>query len=334
MKLTISDLAKMTGLAKSTISGVLNNKDGFSEKTRQKVLKAAEQYGYVPNEIARGLSTKYTKTIGLVIKDITNPFYSRLTKGVQEVAGEYGYTVFLCSSIEDHRTEKEQIQAMLSRRVDGLIVAPLLEEVTFDHLFDLKAKSVPFVLLGSVPGLNNSYVEFDDYDGGRQVTEHLLERGHRSIGFAAGLPTSRASRERLRACRDVLSARGLALRTEFTFEGAQELADGVEIGRKLIAMKERPSAFICFDDVVALGVVKAFQSEGLGIPEDMSLIGFDDIDLMIFPLTTVSIPTYEAGKALARTLFGRIFGGPDTPPQRIVFDEKLVVRQSVRTVTN
>jgi DNA-binding LacI/PurR family transcriptional regulator len=331
LNITISDLAKVTGLAKSTVSGVLNNKSGFSERTRQKVLKAAEQYGYVPNEIARGLSIKSTKTIGLVIKDITNPFYSKITKGVQEVANENGYTVFLCSSFEDHQKEIDQIQAMIGRRVDGLIIAPLLEEVTFDHLFDLKRHGVPFVLLGSVPELECDFVEFDDYSGSRQVVDYLISCGHRSIGFVTGLRTSKASNQRFQGYKDTLSANGLQLNPHYIFEEAQHLSDGFEIGRKLVVMKDRPSAMICFDDVIAMGVIKAFESAFLKIPDDLSLVGFDDIDLMIFPLTTVSIPAYEAGKELVRTLLERISGDEVKEYRHIVFEEKLVIRSSVKS---
>ncbi|GAB2717593.1 LacI family DNA-binding transcriptional regulator [Paenibacillus thermoaerophilus] len=330
MNVTIADLAKMTGLAKSTISGVLNNKSGFSEKTRQKVLKAAEQYGYVPNEIARGLTSKFTKTIGLVIKDITNPFYNQITKGVQEIANAFGYTVFLCSSGEDHEAEINQIEAMVGRRVDGLIIAPLLEEVTFDHIYELKRKSLPFALLGKIPGLDCDWVEFDDYSGGRQAAEHLIENGHTQIGFITGLRTSRASKMRYSAFKDTLVANGLTLNPDYVFHEAQSFMDGVEIGQRVLQMDRRPTALICFDDVIAMGVIKALEQSGLKVPDDLSVIGFDDIDMMLFPLTTVSIPTYEAGKTLARILFERIFDGETREFKQKVFDVKLVTRNSVK----
>lgn len=332
MATTIADLAKMTGLAKSTISGVLNNKSGFSEKTRRKVLKAAEQYGYVPNEIARGLTSRVTKTIGLVIKDITNPFYNRLTKGIQDVANEFNYTVFLCSSGENQAAEIEQIQAMIGKRVDGLIISPLLEEVTFDHIYELKKRSTPFVLLGRIPGLACDYVEFDDYKGGQLVTDHLIQKRHTQIGFIAGLRTSRASRQRFTAFKDTLLANGLTLKEQYVFSDAKDLSDGVAIGNSLVAMNDRPSAIVCFDDAIALGVIKAFNNAGLKIPDDLSITGFDDIDLVIFPLTTVSLPAYEAGRTLARTLFDRIFGDQTSAYKQIVFDEQLIVRSSVKNI--
>jgi len=333
MNVTIADLARMTGLAKSTISGVLNNKAGFSEKTRAKVLSAAEKHGYVPNEIARGLTSKYTKTIGLVIKDITNPFYNRITKGVQEVASEHGYTVFLCSSGDNHMIEVSQINAMVGRRVDGLIIAPLLEGVTFDHIYDLKRKELPFALLGNIPGLECDYVEFDDYNGSVQVTNHLIENGHTRIGFVTGLRTSRASKLRYQGFKDALFAKGLSLEKQHVFGEAKSLADGEAVGQKLIDMKDRPTALICFDDVIAMGVLKAFEKAGLKVPDDLSLIGFDDIELMIFPLTSVSIPTHEAGKLLAKSLFERIFEERVSDYKQIMLEEKLVVRSSVKKVT-
>jgi len=332
MSITIADLAKMTGLAKSTISGVLNNKSGFSEKTRQKVLKAAEQYGYVPNEIARGLTSRSTKTIGLVIKDITNPFYNRITKGVQEIAGERGYTVLLCSSNETHEAEVAQIHAMLARRVDGLIIAPLLEEVTFDHIYELKRKSLPFALLGKIPGLECDSVEFDDYNGGRQVMEHLLQNGHKHIGFVTGLSTSRASKLRFQAFKDTLIDAGYPVSPDHMFHEAKDMSDGMAIGKRLLEMKDRPTALVCFDDVIAIGVIKAFESAGLKVPDDLSLTGFDDIELMTFPLTSVSIPTYEAGKTLAAMVFERILGEGDSEFKHMTLDERLIVRSSVKRI--
>ncbi|MFD0680643.1 MULTISPECIES: LacI family DNA-binding transcriptional regulator [unclassified Paenibacillus] len=330
MNITISDLSKMTGLAKSTISGVLNNKEGFSEKTRQKVLQTAAQYGYVPNEIARGLTSRFTKTIGLLIKDITNPFYNHITKGVQEVAAEHGYTVFLCSSGEDHKMEVEQIQAMVGKRVDGLIIAPLLEEVSFDHIYALKRKKLPFVLLGNIPGLDCDTVEFDDYSGGKQVTEHLLQKGHTRIGFVNGLNTSKAGKLRFAAFQDTLFAHSITTDPKYIFKEAKSLSDGYAIGNQLIAMEDRPTALVCFDDVIAMGVIKAFDNAGLKVPDNLSVTGFDDIELAIFPLTTVSIPTLEAGKALAQTLIDRIMQERVSKSKHIVFEQKLVPRASVK----
>jgi DNA-binding LacI/PurR family transcriptional regulator len=330
MNITIADLARLTGLAKSTVSGVLNNKAGFSEKTRQKVWKAAEQYGYVRNEIARGLSSKTTGSIGLIIKDITNPFYNHITKGVQEVAGEHGYTVFLCSSGESHQAEIEHIQAMVRKRVDGLIIAPLLEEVKFDHIFALKNMPLPFVLLGKIPGLACDTFEFDDYGGGRQVTEHLLSNGHTRIGFVRGPRTSKAAKMRFTAYLDTMKEHGIEVEERFLFHEANGLADGMAIGGLIADMKERPTAVICFDDVIAIGLIKTFLASGLKVPDDLSVVGFDDIELKTFPLTSVSIPTYDAGKAMAWTLFDRIFERRVTDFQHIMFEQKLVIRSSVK----
>jgi DNA-binding LacI/PurR family transcriptional regulator len=330
MNVTLADIAKATGLAKSTISGALNNKSGFSEKTRQRVLKAAEELGYIPNEIARGLSSKSTGSIGLIIKDITNPFYNHITKGVQEIASEHGYTVFLCSSGEEHHAEIQHIQAMVRKRVDGLIIAPLLEEVTFDHFFELKEKDMPFVLLGKVPGLSCDTYEFDDYDGGRQVTEHLLSMGHTQICFIRGPKTSKAAKMRYSAFIDTLKEHGIEEDERYVFQNANGLVDGMSIGKQIAELSDRPTAVICFDDVIAIGVVKALMEAGLNVPEDLSIIGFDDIELNTFPLTTVSIPTYEAGKALAWTLFDRILKRRVSGFQHITFEQKLIVRSSVR----
>jgi len=329
---TIADLAKLTGLAKSTISGVLNNKEGFSEETRQKVLKAAEQLGYVPNELARGLTSKSTGSIGLIIKDITNPFYNHITKGVQEVAEEHGYTVFLCSSGESHQAEIKHMEAMTRKRVDGLIIAPLLEEVTFDHFHALKKKGIPFVLLGRISGLSCDTFEFDDYGGGRQATEHLLACGHTRIGFVQGPRTSRAAKLRFAAFLDTMKEHGLAPDPRHVFGHTSTLGEAMEIGRRLAEMEDRPSAVICFDDLIAIGVIKALQDAGLRVPDDLSVVGFDDIEFNTFPLTTVSIPTYDAGKAMAWTLFDRILERRESGYKHIQFEERLVVRASVKVL--
>lgn len=334
MNVTIADIAKATGLAKSTISGALNNKSGFSEKTRRRVLAAAEELGYVPNEIARGLSSKSTGSIGLIIKDITNPFYNHITKGVQEIAGEHGYTVFLCSSGEEHQAEIKHIQAMVRKRVDGLIIAPLLEEVTFDHFFELKDQNVPFVLLGKIQGLSCDTYDFDDYDGGRQVTEHLISMGHTRICFVRGPKTSKAAKLRYSAFINTMSSHGIEVDDRYVFQNANGIADGMAVGKQIAAMPDRPTAVICFDDVIAIGVIKAVMEAGMQVPEDLSIIGFDDIEVNTFPLTTVSIPTYEAGKALAWTLFDRILQRRTSGFQHITFEQKLIERASVRQLHN
>jgi DNA-binding LacI/PurR family transcriptional regulator len=160
----------------------------------------------------------------------------------------------------------------------------------------------------------------------------LLGNGHQNIGFVTGLNTSKASKQRFQAYKDVLLANRVPINPAHIFEEAKDLSDGIEIGRRLIAMENRPSALICFDDVIAMGVIKALDNEGLKVPNDLSVVGFDDIELMIFPLTTVSIPTYEAGKALAQTLFERIFNERVKELKQIVFEEKLVIRSSVKSI--
>jgi len=221
------------------------------------VLKAAEQFGYVPNELSRGLTSK----------------------GVQEVAEEHGYTVFLCSSGESRKAEIKHLEAMTRKRVDGLIIASLLEEVTFDYFYDLKKKGIPFVPLGRIPGLSCDTFEFDDYGGGRQEIEHLLRYGHIRIGFVQGPRTSRAAKLRFEAFLDTMKAHGLAPDPRHVFGHASSLADGMEIGRPLAEMED------------SIGVIKAFQGAGHRVPDDLSVVGFDDIELNVFPLTTVSIPT-------------------------------------------
>lgn len=329
MRVTISDLSKATGLSKSTISGVLNNKSGFSRKTREKVFQAAKELGYVPNEIAIGLSSKSTRTIGLIIKDITNPYYNQLTKGVQEVASEHGFTVFLCSSGEDQKAEVEHIRVMERKRVDGIIIAPLLEEVSFVHFFKLKQRGVPFVLLGEIEGLECDYVKFDDYDGGLQVMDHLLDYGHRRIAYIKGPRTSRSSKERFQAYCDKLKESGITPDPKIVFDNPADEESVLSIARTLTAMHDKPTAVVCFDDMIAVQFIKAFQKLGVRVPDDISLVGFDDIEWVAFPLTSVSIPTYEAGKMLAEALFSRIM---DTGAEYLqhTFKEKLMIRSSVK----
>jgi DNA-binding LacI/PurR family transcriptional regulator len=189
---------------------------------------------------------------------------------------------------------------------------------------------MPFVLLGKIPGLSCDTYEFDDYDGGRQVTEHLLSMGHTRICFVRGPKTSKAAKMRYSAFIDTLKGHGIEEDERYVFQNANGLVDGMSIGKQIAEMSDRPTAVICFDDVIAIGVVKALMEAGLNVPEDLSIIGFDDIELNTFPLTTVSIPTYEAGKALAWTLFDRILQRRVSGFQHITFEQKLVIRSSVR----
>ncbi|WP_003542274.1 LacI family DNA-binding transcriptional regulator [Desulfotomaculum nigrificans] len=331
MTVTIKDIAKKAGVSYATVSRALNNRPEVNEKTRREIQKLAEEMGYKPNALARGLVTKETKTLGLIIPDITNPFFPEVARGVEEAAAQAGYNVFLCNTNWLAAKEETYLEVLEEKRVDGLILASVAKDC--DVVKRVIKRGTPLVLVNRVlKDVDAHYVVIDNNKGSFQVVEHLLGLGHRIIGFIGGLAHVEATRERLQGYRLALASAGIPVDEDLIRLGTFKKESGYENTISLMKdCKKKPTAIFAANDVLALGVIQAVQDCGLQVPEDVAVIGFDDIPFAAYAevsLTTVAQPKYTMGEMAAKILIEEIKEGPSKEKKHVVLQPKLVIRKS------
>ena len=302
-RVTRNDVAARAGVPPSTVSYVINNGPRpVSPSARERVLKAISELGYHPSDVARSLRTRRTLTIGLVIPDAANPYYGELARAVEEVSFKNGYTVILGHSSHLLERELRYAQVLRSKQVDGAIFHPSTSDL--EPIHSLGQAGIQVVVLERlVPGY--PCIVADDERGGYLATRHLLDLGHRRIGciVRAGDPTT--SSARVDGYRTALAEKGLKLDERFIVASEFEYAAGEKAARQLLRLHGRPTAVVAHNDIMAIGAMKAFGDSGLRIPEDVSIVGFDDIALASYahpPLTTVSNPKDQMGRAAAELL--------------------------------
>jgi LacI family transcriptional regulator len=326
---TIKDIATRARVTPSTVSEVLNGKGRVSAPTRARVLAVAQAMGYRPNELARALRVRQTRTIGLVIPSVTNPFYPALARGAEDAAFAAGHDLLLCNSDRDPDKEQAYIASLLDKWVDAIIFAAPI--VGPDDLLKARSRRAAVVVMNaSVPDPEVDEIWVDYRDAARSAVEFLVDLGHERIGFIGGPTAIRRFADRLEGYRDVLAARGL-FRDRLVRIGGYDHDTGYVLGRALCELNPRPTALFCANDVIALGALAAAIDLGLQVPRDLSIVGFDDIPLasVIRPqLTTVRQPSYEAGKLAAELALARVSGGPHRPKQRRYLATELIVRTS------
>ena len=322
---TILDVARRAGVSAMTVSRALNKPDVVSPATREQVLRAVEELGYIPNGVARSLTQGRTHLIALVVSDIENPFFTTVSRGVEDVAKRYGYTLLFGNTDEKPEKERDYLEALVSRQVDGV----LLSATGADRVRLLQARRIPLVLVDRViPGINADSVILDARDGGRQVAAHLLEQGYRDITFIGGMPGNSTIEARLAGCRETMLAAGVTLSVR---PGQLDQASGEKLMAKLC--EERvPDAIVAANNLVAVGAVVEMRRRGLRVPEDVGLACFGDIELasLLDPfLTVVEEPAHDLGQQAMQLLHDRIEGS-DAPAHHRVLPVQLVVRRSTQ----
>lgn len=324
---TIKDVAKLAGVGIATASRALNNKGDVSPSTRRKVLEAAQKLGYVPNSLARSLVYGKTKKIGVIITTILNPFYATVVSGIESVLASKGYTLVLYNSNEDPYKEKEAILTLRQQRVDGIIFAPI--EYESQNVKYLVENNIPFVLVArKTQEENTNFVVADDFKVGKIATEHLLEKGHRRILFLNSWKSSSA-RLRLEGYREALKEAGFLLNPKLIYS----LTPDTEIRpllEDILSTKNRPTAIFCFCDSIALEVMKILKAMNLKIPDDVAVVGCDNLDyteLLNPPLTTIEISKFEMGVTAAKILLEMLEAENKGPIQQIL-EPKLIIRAS------
>ena len=337
MAMTISDIARLAGVSRATVSGVLNDSPFVGKKTKTRVLEIIEKHNYRPNEVARALTLKQTGILGLIVKDISNPLYSKIAFGVEETCSERGYNVIIAGSQHNWEIEVAKVNSLKRRRVDGLIIFPIQIGVDLGHIWELKRENYPFALLAEVPGLDADLVRADDEDGAFKATEHLLQRGRKCLVHISGHNSTLAAERRIKGFQRALMRHNIVPKEEMTIEGGWRLEDGYKAGKKIIAQKGRcPDGVFCFNDLLAIGFIRAVVESGMRVPEDVAVVGFDDSGVsgyLATSLTTIAQPAKEIGRRAAELLLNRLANKnkkdlEPIPPQRILLPTRLVVRES------
>ncbi|MBG6184852.1 LacI family transcriptional regulator [Arthrobacter sp. CAN_A214] len=334
---SIKDVADLAQVAVGTVSNVLNNPNRVADRTRERVLNAISELGFVRNDAARQLRAGLSRTIGLIVLDVSNPFFSSLARAAEEAAAEIGSTVVLGDSGSDRAREARYIDVFEEQRVKGMLISPVGD--ISDRMETLRNHGVSVVLVDRVdPGRKISSVSVDDVAGGYIAVKHLLDSGRRRIAFIGASTEIQQVADRLEgALKAVAEHAGAEL--EVIEASAMTVLAGRSAGETVAARAEdrRPDGVFCANDLLAIGVMQAvLMVRGLHIPDELALIGYDDIDFAqsaVVPLTTIRKPTELMARTAVDVLVGEIDGG-DGESRRVVFQPELVERESTATVRN
>jgi LacI family transcriptional regulator len=334
-KVTIKDIARMANVSHTTVSRALNDKSRIKNETKEKILSIARELNYRPDFIARSLVMKRTKTLGLVITTISNPFYIELAQGIEATARGLGYNIILCSTHGDLSVEKQYVDMLRSKGVDGIIF-------TSAHLGDpnivvLAEESFPMVLVNRrtyhpLVKEKVDYIGVNNILGGFLAVEHLIRLGHRQIGIIGGSAESSVAFERLEGAKKALRSYNLEQRTDCFWEGDFLKESGYRGGRRFLEMAEPPTAIFATNDYMALGTYQAIAEEGLRIPEDVALVGFNDIEFTAMKgidLTTIGQKKFEMGALAVKTLVEKIESGESKPSAKeVLLKPELIIRKT------
>lgn len=336
MGTTLKDIAQRTNLAVSTVSRVLNGKaeeHRISEETQEHVMQVAAEMDYRPNELARGLRLQKTFTAGLVVPNITNPLYSSLVRTIQARLDQREYSLMICDSEQDVGRERKHLEQLASRSVDGMIVIP--NGLDYDHLVEIRKDGIPMVLVdGYVNEVEAPSVAVDNYGATYEATTHLIENGHRRIGFVRGLMGTHMVEEREKGFRAALEDEGVAVDENLLFGEEFTEQTGFEAIGHYLDLDVPPTAVLASDHQLGAGVIKAVRARNLSVPEELSLVVFNDPDytsLWSPPITTIRQPVNAMGRRAADLLLDEV-DELSTVPQRLVLSTELVVRQSVQSI--
>ncbi|MDX6626827.1 MAG: LacI family transcriptional regulator [Solirubrobacterales bacterium] len=335
-RVTIKDVARLAEVSTAVASRAINGKGDVSEGKRKRALEAAAQLGYVPNSMARGLVKGRQTTIGVIVTDSSSPVYASIVRGIEELANERGFGVLLANSADSQAQALRSLDSLIASRVSGVLIVPTQRDRRDIEM--LRGAGMPFVLLlrHFEDDADTDFVITDNVLGAEQVTRHLVELGHRRIGHVAGPPEVSTGQERVTGYRKALEEAGVAPRPELVAHGPYTIEAGQELGARLLALAEPPTAIFAATDRQAIGVMQAVRDKGLTVPEDVAVVGGDDIELaqyLAVPLTTFHQRAREIGREGMQTLLSRmdaIYGdraGEDAY-QQVVLRPELVVRES------
>jgi LacI family transcriptional regulator len=339
-KITIDDVARESGVSKGTISAVINAKDWVRPQTRELVLDVMRRMNYRPRGLASNPKRDaQDRSIGIIIKDFSYPFYQSIVTGVKEYADMRGYSVIVTSSEDNHRSEERLTHLFSEKDVNGTIIAPTLEgESEIEHLFKLKRLNYPFVLLEDVKGIQANVVAIDNLKAIKKVVTYLINSGHTKIVHFAGPPHSSHTQERIDGFRHAYSESTLVFRDDMIVPSGSHSEECVSRAKKYFRSKQRreyPTAIVCFNDQQAIAVITALRDLSIRVPDDISVIGNDDIShasVCPVPLSTIRAPQHEIGVKAAEILIRHIESPSLLPPERVILETELVLRRSSKAM--
>lgn len=332
---TIKDVARLAGVSTTTVSHVINKTRFVAETTQEKVLDAVKQLNYAPSAVARSLKCNTTRTIGMLVTQSTNLFFSEVIDGVESYCYRQGYTLILCNTGGIYEKQRDYIRMLAEKRVDGMLV--MCSDLTEELLEMLESHpDIPKVIMDWGPETSQADKIIDNSEeGGYLATKYLIGKGHQAIACLSGHFVKAACQERIAGFRRAMAEANLPVNDDWILEGNFECDTAVLAADKILAMDTRPTAVFCFNDTMALGLISRLQQRGVRVPDDMSIIGYDNIELAEYfspPLTTVHQPKRRVGKNAFEILLERI---KDKEHERRTFEmhPEIVERDTVRDVT-
>lgn len=338
MKVTIRDIAEASGVSTTTVSQILNNKGSrFSEETREKVLSMVEKYNYQPDFFAQNMITKKSQTIGMIVPDVTDFFFSKLIQGVEEYLNSLGYMILLCNTNHDRLLEEKYFDELLRRSVEGIVIATpnVLEESIIKHPRVVN-KEIPLILIDLGKNTRNEgKLLVEEYQGVYDATKYLVENGHRSIAFLREMEDYYQLSERITGFTNCLEDYDIGIDNRLIESSYLDIKGGYEGTKKLFAKNIPFTALLCTNDQMALGAYQAIVEAGLKVGEDISVIGFDGLEIsryMAPALTTVYQPIFDLGHTAGEFMVNAIKHPKEKIPNKI-FPTKLIIRDSVKRLT-
>ena len=327
---TISDVAKRAGVAPVTVSRVINNAPNVSVSTREKVQQAIKALGYVPSGAAQSLRSKRTRSLALLVSDITNAFWTTVARGVEDAAQSHNYSILLCNTDENQTKQQRYLDVVISQRVDGVIIAPYDSDA--ENLAKLRHRNIPTVVVDrQINGWDIDTVIGDSISGARALVQHLINLGHKRIAMISGPANTSTSMDRIAGYHIALNEAGIPFEPCLIKYGEFRAASGEQLSLELLDGDPNPTAIFAANNVIAMGVVDALEKRGLRVPQDIALVCFDDLPKTshFFPFLTVAVqPAYEMGVNAAQLLLSRLGAEVNLQPRQVVLPTRLIIRHS------
>lgn len=328
---TLKEVAKLAQVSTATVSNVINNTKHVSESVKKQVFDAMETLNYKPNEIAKSLRVKQSRLIGILISDISNDFISKVVKGIENTLSEKGYNVLLCSTESDVEKEKEYLNVLMGKRIDGLIISSS-GTGDFHHYEDLLKANVPVVFLNRCPEhFPSNMVMTNNIKGSYMATEHLIKHGYKKIGIITGPMHFSTGRDRFIGYQRALDDYGIPFRNELVLEGLFNIESGYELTKKLFAAKMDVEALFISNNSMSLGAYKYIKEHGIRIPQEIAIYGFDDpewADVVDPPLSGIKQPAYDLGVYAANQIVNTVQGNCTESRGIKYLDPEMIVRKS------